>query len=858
MPPCVASRFRFLAAKFAIVLFTLVLLAFYNSPLIFAIDAADLVAMLPGGSTFHTSITTPEQHLGWKIGTRHVRHHEVVSYARLLCEQSDRMTWLPYGQTFGMRPLGVVIFSHPDRQARFETIIEQRQAWAYSKPHESVGDDLDSALLQPPPSVAWLGYSVHGDEAGAVNASLLMMYLLAAAEGPWIDAIMEQHLVLVDPSLNPDGIDRFAHWVNDHRGMHPAADAQDIEHQQAWPRGRTNHYGFDLNRDWLPATQPESQGRLELFYRWLPNVVLDFHEMGTDQSLFFQPGIEGRDHPMSPAFVRDITQGFARRYASTMDSAGQRYFTREKYDDFYPGKGSTYPDLHGAVGILVEQGSTRGLLHEYASSTRGFEETVLNPLQLSIASLAGLQEFHRPLLEYQRDFYSTQRKALLPSQPIGYAFAIPADRRIATEFISMLNRHRIDVFRMQSPWIVDGRKLETDQWWIVPSDQQQGLFLQAIMDRTTAFAFDKFYDVSAWNMADAFGLEWIKLTSTLPNDLSTNIVTVDSIAMNSAILLDVNAVAIAIPGNFVHSTTLAQRLLSQHVILRSAKLDCQLTNMKDDLVKLTTGSIVMHRADQPKAWNDAIALCQATVNELQLDAVSIKTNMTETGPDLGSESFATLDLPRVAILVGNHTDVTGAGGLWFTLDRLLQIPCSRIETSQLSDDQLAKYTSLFIPDGDRQRLSGTTLNTVREWVRTGGHVVLIGGAVASLESIVSFNSDEKDPKSVVSPVNGVILEAQLGSNGFWSRALGKKSLTVFQNDPMWPITQGAILKLSDTTLLAGYLPESDRNRIKGETVLGQTKVGQGMVTAMTFDPTFRGHYWSTIGLLKHILFRSRD
>ncbi len=377
------------------------------------------------------------------------------------------------------------------------------------------------------------------------------------------------------------------------------------------------------------------------------------------------------------------------------------------------------------------------------------------------------------------------------------------------------------------------------------------------MDQASRGAlFDKFYDVSSWNMADAFGLDWIPLSSTIPIELLGNAVTLKSITTTPNISLDSNAVAVAIPGNFVHTTTLIQRLSKQGIKLRLTKIDCQVTAMNDDLIKLVTGSIVMHRADQTASqWSDAIEYCQLAINELKLDAISIKSSMTATGPDLGSDSFPVIEIPRVAMLVGTNTDVSGAGGLWFALDRLLQVPCSRIEPSQLSPSQLARYTCLFIPDGDSQRLSGRSLEAVREWVRDGGQVVLIGGAVAILPSIVSENADVEKPKALLSQVSGVILEVQASSSNYWSRVLGKKPLTVFQNDPIWPIKQGGNLRLSDEPLLAGYLNEQDQRRIAGQTALGQTQVGRGGVTAMTFDPAFRGHYWSTIGLLKHVLFR---
>ena len=814
--------------------------------------------MLPAGSTLNSSIKSPEEHLGWKIGTRHVRHHEVVSYARLLCEQSDRMTWHAYGETWGGRPLGIVIFSRSDRQSELDTIAIQRRTWAYGVgKHESDGNESQSSNIKTPPSAAWLGYSVHGDEASAVNASMLLLYALAAMEGPWIDAVLEQHILLIDPSLNPDGIDRFANWANDHRGAHPSAEDSDIEHQQGWPRGRTNHYNFDLNRDWLPATQPESQGRLEIYHQWIPNLVLDFHEMGTEQSLFFQPGVEGRDHPLSPALVRDVTQGFARRYAETMDQQGQRYFTQEKYDDFYPGKGSTYPDVHGSVGILVEQGSTRGLVHTYGGKTRTFEASILNPFRLSLATLASLQEYHRPLLEYQRDFYGRGRQGWLKNHPDGYAFEIPNDPRIRKEFLRLLERHRIEIYQLKSALDLDDESLSTDRWWVAPSDQLQGLFLHAIMDRTKSFEFDKFYDVSAWNMADAFGVLWRSVeTDVLKESLGLKVS--EKTTARPAVSLDAHAVAIVIPGMHVNVMTLVQRLQVKGIVLRTALLESTVQLVDGTQRTIPVGSVLLHRADSIGSWANDIAICEAATNELELDALSIRSSLTERGPDLGSESFPRIATPKIAMLVGEGTDVTESGSLWFTLDRLLQLPTSRLEPSQLTPENLTRFNCLFIPDGDRSRLNSTSLSAIREWVRRGGQLVLLSAAVANLSGVLASDENFEESKVILASSDGVILEAEVSGSSWLAKSLRGSSIKIFQSEALWPISDGAILKLSKEPLVAGFVPEVGQRKIAEKTVMGLSKIGRGQVVSMTFNPTFRGHYWGTIGLLKNVIFHPAE
>jgi Zinc carboxypeptidase len=831
-----------------------------------AIDVEQLKSMLPGGTTLEASITTPEEFLGFEIGSRHVRHHEVVAYSQKLCDESNRLSWHSYGKTWGGRPLGIVVASRADRQStsQLEAIAKDRRDWAFQS--------NNPRNEKMPPSVAWLGYSIHGDEACGTNASLLVLYVLAAAKGPWIEAILDQHILLIDPSLNPDGFDRFSSWVNDHRGNLASADSSDIEHQQGWPRGRSNHYNFDLNRDWLPVTQPESRGRLKLYHEWLPNLVLDFHEMGEQQSLFFQPGIEGRDHPMTPAFVREITQGFAKRYAAVSDAASERFFTQERYDDFYPGKGSTYPDLHGSVGILVEQGSTRGLIHEYAGVTRTFEQTILNPFRLSLASIDGLYEQHRTLMVYQRDFYGSQRNAWLSKSPKAFLIEIPTDNRVRNEFLNFIGVHHLDAFLLGRDVEIEQRKLKAKKWWILPSDQPQGLFLQAIVDRTHVFPFDKFYDVSAWNMPDAFGLQWFPVLSDYDPTLHGNHAVVAQsqarVPSSSDSTFPPETLAVAIPGRDINSMSFMSHWLAQGLRIRMAKVESHVTTFESESLRLPPGSLVIHRGDQREFSEDLLDELQLALTQHKLPFHPIRSSLTERGPDLGSENFPLIRKPKIAMLVGEGTNANDAGSLWFTIDRMLSIPITRLEPTQLRSERLANYNLLFIPDGEQTRFTDKTTETLRDWITSGGHAVLLGGSLSILETLTSKTSANKalnpfdEPKDEQKPIlpssDGIILESRVFGKQMLKAAIGNRSVLVYQSDSLWPIKDGPVLKLTEKPLVAGYLNEADQSKIAERTVMGVSKVGQGLVTSMTFNPTFRGHYWGTIGLLREVIFREAE
>ncbi|MEO1617272.1 MAG: M14 family zinc carboxypeptidase, partial [Planctomycetota bacterium] len=358
-------------------------------------DAVDLGAVLPAAE-FDEAIRTPAQFFGFELGSRHLRHDQLVAYSRYLARNSERVRLIPYGETHGKRPLLMLLVTRGADELNLELVSEARRKLA-SGQNKSVPEGAKT--------VAYFGYSVHGDEASAANAFPAVAYYLAAGKGPAIEGLLDNSMLLLDPALNPDGVDRFANWSNESRGRYANPKGIDREHNQPWPGGRSNYYWFDLNRDWLPTVHPESRGRIRLFHQWKPNVVLDFHEMGSTSSYFFQPGIPARNNPLTPNRVFELTRKFAVEHARVLDDANELYFSEERFDDFYMGKGSTYPDLHGAIGILFEQGSTRGLRSKNDRYDRSFAETVANQIRTSLSSLKMLGVLRDELLEHQRKFH---------------------------------------------------------------------------------------------------------------------------------------------------------------------------------------------------------------------------------------------------------------------------------------------------------------------------------------------------------------------------------------------------------------------------------------------------------------------
>jgi hypothetical protein len=358
----------------------------------------DLSYYLPAGVQYNPAIPTPQSVLGHEVGEWHVTHDKLVYYMMALDKASDRVSLQITGYTHEARPLLLLTITTPKNHQNIEALRTQ---------HLQLGDAAKSGSLdiKNMPAVFYLGCSIHGNEASGANAGLVMAYHLAAAQGAEIEKYLENTVILFDPSFNPDGLQRFSAWVNSRKSKVISTDPNDTEHNEAWPGGRFNHYWFDLNRDWLVAQNPESQARAKQFQAWRPNVLTDHHEQGTNATFFFMPGVPSRVNPITPEKNQELTRKMGEYHAKALDEIGSLYFTQEGYDDFYYGKGSTFPDAQGSIGILFEQASSRGHAQESVNGVLRFPFTIRNHFVTMLSSLKAINEMREELLNFQRDFF---------------------------------------------------------------------------------------------------------------------------------------------------------------------------------------------------------------------------------------------------------------------------------------------------------------------------------------------------------------------------------------------------------------------------------------------------------------------
>ena len=803
--------------------------------------AGDPLEALPDGKR-DGEIKSPAKFLGFEIGARHVRHDQVVAYMRYLAEKSPRASEIEYGKTHGSRPLMALVVTSEANQEKLTQIQTRRKQLTSGREVK----DLSNELV-----VMYMGYSVHGDEASAVNASPLVAYHLVSSLEADVEEMLAGGVFLIDPALNPDGVDRFANWSNENRGRFPSPVSVDREHQQPWPGGRTNYYWFDLNRDWLPTVHPESQGRLKIFHAWKPNVVLDFHEMSGSASFFFQPGIPARNNPLTPAKNLELTRKFAKQHAAAMNDAGELFFTEERFDDFYMGKGSTYPDLHGAVGILFEQGSTRGLRLVNERTSRTFADTVANQVRTSISSLHAAKQHKMELLKFQNQFYREALKAGSASTTTAYVVHGTPSRITAAE--RLLKTHAIRVLRPEDEVQLDGVVRKRDEVLVVPLAQPESNFVRSLFEPRQSFRENIFYNVSTWHLPSAFDLQYSEYRSGLPTGLAVSAAKKETAA--SAPETEEEVLGFAFAPVELDAPRLVAAIQRVGGSVRVAMEPLTPSNGDDQLPR---GSFVLLKQPNAKRWNVLSKLIEKQASRFSIPLVRLTSAMTALGPDLGSDTLVQLPNCKPLLVVGDGTSAYVAGAMWHFLDHRMEQPATLVEAAGLSSVDLTDYTCILLPAGSYSTLSARAVEKLGDYVQSGGTVIAVASAINWLGKtglITLDGSGDSQPadgkrlpfgeartQRALQSIAGAFLMTEIDRTHPLGFGFPDQQVPVFRDHSL---VFGAPSNSYQTAALyrrveAGYVSTNNRNRLKDTAAVWAEQAGSGRYIMIADHPVFRG------------------
>lgn len=828
--------------------------------ILFSQQAIDL-PMKTKGVRYNTSISKPEDILGHKIGTRHTRTDQVVDYFEKLALQSNRIILNDHATTHEGRRLIHAIVTHPNNHDNLEK-IRQANLTLSDNP-----DNVNDNDLSDMPMVAYLGFSIHGDEASGTEASLLLLYHLAAGMGNEIDEILKNTVLIIDPMFNPDGRDRFVNWVNGNRGLIPTTDTQDREHNQPWPRGRTNHYLFDMNRDWMPVTQPESNGRIKLFHHWRPQFLLDAHEMGSNSTFFFQPGIPSRNNPNTPQGTIDLATKLAPYHAKRLDSIQSMYYSQQSYDDFYYGKGSTFGDIHGSVGILFEQASSRSLETETSQGRLTYSFTVRNQFMATLGTLDGLVALRTDFLRYHRDFYATASDAARKNPVKGYLISLKDNRTRAQMLIQNLQKHRIHAHSLKKSMTVNQIKYNPGEAVIIPSDQPQTRFLKGVMERVTTFEDSLFYDVSAWTLPLAYGVESYELKQNPKPFLGPPLSYVE--LDGGRVLGGKATAAYLMTWDRYYAPRSLYSILDAGIRPRlttapfSAIIDGKTMEFERGTIVVP---IIQRDADATISENEIHNLMEHLAQTDHVQIFATQTATTPSGPDLGGAFQGVLQKPKIAILSGDGTSSYGVGEIWHLLNFRMHMPASLLNAVNFTAQKLAKYNTIIIPDGSYSRLDSSDIKTLKDWISNGGTLIATqtGSRWAISKKIVAENmvKSKRDtldiPYDQVSMVTGAqriggaIFQVKLDNTHPIAYGYKQKAPMFRRGDAFIQLSKSTganVGRYTDEPLLSGYISEEKLTEIKNTASIIARRQGRGHVVLFADNPAFRAFWYGSNGLL---------
>tara|TARA_B100000787_G_scaffold168939_1_gene158819 strand:+ start:1120 stop:3621 length:2502 start_codon:yes stop_codon:yes gene_type:complete len=808
----------------------------------------DLSYYIANDANFDQNIPTPKSIIGHEVGEWHVTHDKLVEYMKSLAKASDRVTLENRGKTFEGRPLLLLTITSPNNHLRIND-IRQRHIDGTNNASIDVSND---------PIIVYQGFSIHGNEPSGSNASLVAAYYLAASLSSETEDLLKNTVILFDPSFNPDGLQRFAYWANTNKSKNINPDPNDREYFEVWPRGRTNHYWFDMNRDWLPVQLPESRARIASFHKWLPNILTDHHEMGSNSTFFFQPGIPSRTHPLTPQINQDLTREIGNYHAKALDKIGSQYYSEESYDDFYYGKGSTFPDINGGIGILFEQGSSRGHAQETSNGLLTFPFTIRNQYTAAMSTLEAAKNMRVKILKYQQDFYEKARNESSKAKAI--VFGDSKDAAKSYHLAEVLKRHQVTIHEVKSDFKANGKQFKKGYSYVVPMNQKNQRLVKAMFDVRKSFKDSLFYDVSAWTFNHSFGVDYAENISL--NNAGPEIKT---LRIKDGNISKKSNIGYLMPWNEYYTPKAMNAILK-----RGLRAKVSMRNFKNGGISYDYGTIFIPVQNQKLNTLELYNFLIKVANESHLSMDGVSTGLNR-GIDLGSNNFKNVSLPKVAMLVGNGVNVSDPGEIWHLFDQRYDMHVTKLDLIYFNRIDISKYTVLIAPNS--RNLDKKSIEKLQIWVRNGGTLIGYRSAAkwlnehkfiniefenTKIDTIKEVSFESKSLKSGAQVIGGAIFEATIDRSHPINFGYKNDKIALFRNTTLFmkadKKSYNNPIQYTNNPLLSGYISKENAKAIKNTVPFKFQRMGRGRVLVFTDNTNFRAFWYGTNKLLMNAIF----
>ncbi|UFH52051.1 M14 family metallopeptidase [Spirosoma sp. KNUC1025] len=819
-------------------------------------------------SVSSTNVSTPAQFLGYKIGERFTPHYRVLAYAEQLARQlPNRIKLLPYGTTYEGRQLMVVAVGSEANIARLEEIRTNNL--------KRIGLLEGSPTSAPQPPIAWLSYNVHGNEAVSSEAFMEVLHRLLSATDAVSQKIINSTVVILDPGLNPDGHDRYVNWYNQMLGRSADPTPSAREHQEPWPGGRYTHYLFDPNRDWAWQTQEITQQRMALYQQWMPQLHGDFHEMGVESPYYFAPSAKPYHEDITP-FQRKFQQIIGQYCSRYFDRNGWLYYTRERFDLFYPSYGDTYPTYNGAIGMTYEQGGSgrAGLAIEKADGdTLTLRQRIDHHVTSSIATLESVADRPAEIVKEFGQFFDKSRNT-----PIGiyksYVIKSNGDAGRLKALQLLLDRNKISFGYAGKAQTLPGYNYTTQkndksvsvaaEDIVISAYQPKSTLLKILFEQNSALEDSATYDITAWSLPYAFGLQTYGLTTRI-NPSSTLPVSTSPAATT---LTASKAYAYLIKWQSLPSVQTLAALLKQKIRVRAAEKSFEL-----DGKTYPSGTLIVTRAGNERLGDRFDALVIQTATQTGAEIQPVQTGFVTTGSDFGSDFVTGLKAPRVGLVIGEGTPPPSAGEVWHYFDQELNYPLTLLDGNTLATVNWNKLDVLILPTNYNygRILPDRTLTAIKEWVRSGGKLIAMERAASFLMGKDGFDLKEKDDKpadkdkakkgnptdslklygdrertAISDDIPGSIYRVNIDTSHPLGFGLAGGYYTLVQNAFNFDFLKDGwnVGYLKSDNYVAGFSGRNAKEKLKNTLLMGVQTSGRGSIVYLADDPLFRGFWYN--------------
>ncbi|MBC3846770.1 zinc carboxypeptidase [Winogradskyella echinorum] len=800
-----------------------------------------LVLLVVFGSLTLTSaqnIKSPSDFLGYEIGTQFSRHHQVVDYFKSVANTLPNQVKLEeYGKTNERRSLYLAYVSSEENIKNLETIRENNLK--------------NTGLLEGTPTatdiaIVWLSYNVHGNEASSTEAAMLTLYKLLTER----KELLKNTVVIIDPSINPDGRDRYVNWYNETASQPYDIDRNASEHSEPWPGGRPNHYLFDLNRDWAWATQVETQQRLKVYNKWMPHIHVDFHEQGINEPYYFAPAAEPF-HEIISDWQRDFQTQIGKNHAKYFDAEGWLFFTRERFDLFYPSYGDTYPTYMGAIGMTYEQGG-HGMAGLGILNDEGHVLTLVE--RLTHHTTTGLSTVE--IASKNASKLNSEFAKFFDNSSLKYkSYVVSGNADNLNSLKTLLSKHEI-TFENSNGSKVSGYNYKTGQQGsmntnsealVVHTNQPKGKMVKVLFEPNAKLSDSLTYDITAWSVPYAYGLDAIASTSKVPS----------SKLMEKKALQTLNdAYGYVSKWNSLEDAQFLAELLKQNFRVRFTEKP--FTSNGNTFER---GSLIIAKGDNKHIEQFISKLNTIAQKHLQ-PLTQINSGFSQTTPDVGSPDIKLINKQKVAILSGKGTSSLSYGAIWHFFEQQLHYPLTSINTDNLSRTNLDKFNVLIIPSGYYGSvLTEGNMTKLKDWVRAGGKVIAIDGALRSFAGKEGFSLKYKDSENDeqddnLTPyadrereysnnlITGAIFKTKVDKTHPMAFGYGEDYFTLKLGSSAYSLLDSGynVAHLDNTKVYSGFAGKDALKNLDQTLVFGEEPMGSGSFIYMVDDTLFRS-FW---------------